>query len=664
MKNANIQWQHGQPFSTEFDDIYFSREGGLVETEYVFMQQNGLPERWMKRKNFVIAETGFGTGLNFLVTVLHWLKTSDDNACLHYISIEKFPLSKADLVQALACWPELESVSMALLENYPPAVKGFHHISLFDHRVVLMLIFDDAGASLPRLQANVDAWYLDGFAPGKNEDMWSTEIFKHIARTGATSTNEKIGTTFSTFTAAGIVSRGLQAEGFDVDKVKGFGNKREMLRGVLTNKAAKKAESKSRPPWFDLPAHKPKPKDKRHAVVVGAGIAGITTACALAKHGWSVEIIESNEAIAQGGSGNPQGIVLPRISMGDSAERAFYDVAFFKTLRELARLKQQYPELSWQQGGVLQLGSTERIKKQIAQLKCAPVTSPEIVQVMSAEAASEIAGISIDEEALYFPLAGWLDPVQLCRLLLKEAGDSVQLKNNCHVGSIEVVEDVWTLCDEKRSLISKSDTVILANASAANLFTQTSFLPLYSARGQISVISSTETSQKLSCAICHDGYILPESNGKHVIGASFNTGDDSTESRLEDDRDNISRLRKSLPDLFSGELSILNSRAAVRATTSDRLPLVGPVADEAFFTENYHDLHKGRPAEKYVSAKYLDGLYVNAGHGARGLTSAFLTAEVIASQLNDEPLAVSDSIWQALSPSRFTIRKYRKASNV
>lgn len=679
MMNADIQWKHGQPFSTEFDDIYFSREGGLAETEYVFMQQNGLPERWKNRKKFVIAETGFGTGLNFLTTVLHWLKSTDantcDNACLHYISFEKFPLRKADLVQALACWPELESVSGPLIENYPPAVKGFHRISLFDHRVVLMLIFDDAAASLPQLHANVDAWYLDGFAPGKNEDMWSDDIFKHIARTGtslsATSTNEKTGTTFSTFTAAGNVRRGLQEVGFDVDKVKGFGSKREMLRGVLTNKSAKnpaiKAESKNRPPWFDLPTHKPKSKDGLHAVVIGAGIAGITTACSLAKRGWTVEIIESNETIAHGGSGNPQGVVLPRISMGDNAERAFYDAAFLKALRELECLKLQFPELDWQQGGVLQLGSTERIKKQIAQLKCAPDTSPvisaEIAQVMSAEAASEIAGITIDTEALYFPLAGWLDPVQLCQLLLKGAGESVRLKNNCHVGSIEVVEGVWRLYDKKHALITQSDNVVIANASAASLYTQTSFLHLRSARGQISVISSTANSQKLSCAICHDGYILPESNGTHVIGASFIAGDDGAERRSEDDIENISRLQKALPDLFAGELSTINSRASVRATTPDRLPLVGPVADEVFFSENYHDLHKGRPAEKYVSARYLDGLYVNTGHGARGLTSAFLAAEVIASQLNDEPLAVSDSVWQALSPSRFTIRQYRKASN-
>jgi tRNA 5-methylaminomethyl-2-thiouridine biosynthesis bifunctional protein len=245
-------------------------------------------------------------------------------------------------------------------------------------------------------------------------------------------------------------------------------------------------------------------------------------------------------------------------------------------------------------------------------------------------------------------------------LLIKDRKDSVRLRNNLHIESIEVVDGVWKLCDKNNSLITQADTVILANASAASHFTQTSFLPLHFARGQISVISSTANSQKLSRAICHDGYILPASNGRHVIGASFIMGDNGTEPRAEEDNENISQLQKSLPDIFAGDISIVNHRAAVRATTPDRLPLVGPVADEAFFAENYHDLHKGRSAEKYASAKYLDGLYVNAGHGARGLTSAFLAAEVIASQINDEPLAVADSIWQALSPSRFMIRNFRK----
>jgi tRNA 5-methylaminomethyl-2-thiouridine biosynthesis bifunctional protein len=651
MKHADIQWQQGQPFSTKFNDIYFSREGGLEETEYVFLQQNGLPERWRdstQSEPFVIAETGFGTGLNFLITVHHWLQKADKQACLHFLSLEKFPLSKIDLEQALACWPELEYISTQLIENYPPAVKGFHHISLCGHRVVLILVFGDAEEILPRIHARVDAWYLDGFAPDKNPAMWTMAVFNQIARLG------KPGTTFSTFTAAGVVRRGLQEAGFEVEKVKGFGKKREMLRGVLTEEV----EAKGRPPWFALPGSRVKTENSKHAVVIGAGIAGITTAWSLAKRGWKVDIIERHDSIAQGGSGNPLGIVMPRISLGDSVEREFYDTAFFKTLRVLAALKQQYPELDWQQGAVLQLACSERISGQIKKLDCVP----ELAQAVSAEQASEIAGVEIETGALYFPHAGWLDPIQLCQLLLTDAGDNISLHTNTDVASIQYADGTWQLLDAKKSLINKSGTVILANANAAGQFPQSAFLPLEAARGQVTLIPATAHSRQLRCAICHEGYILPESHGEHVIGASFLAGDSSTESRREEDMENIRQLQRSLPRLFTNETPVVNSRAALRAITADRLPLLGPLPDETFFANNYHDLHKGKPASKYPPAEYLDGLYVNTGHGARGLTSAFLSAEVISSQLKHEPLAVAETTWQALSPARFLIRKFRKGA--
>lgn len=647
MKHADIQWQQGQPISTEFDDIYFSREGGLEETEYVFLQLNGLPERWLGVEQFVIAETGFGTGLNFLTTAYHWLQQADEQACLHYISIEKFPLSKSDLEQALACWPELETLATQLIENYPPAVKGFHHIPLFDHRVVLTLIFGNVEDALPQLHARVDAWYLDGFAPDKNPDMWTAAVFKQMARLG------KPGTSFSTFTAAGLVRRGLQTAGFEVEKVKGFGKKRQMLRGILRQDI----EYKSRAPWFALPRLKRKIDNSKHAVVIGAGIAGITTAWSLARRGWQVDIIDRDEAIALGGSGNPLGIVMPRFSLGESAECAFYDTAFFKTLRELNKLKQHYPELNWQQGGVLQLAHSARIQQQLGKLDCAP----ELAQALNAKQASEIAGVEIETSTLYFPQAGWLDPGQLCQLLLKDAGDTISLQLDTDVHAIHYAEGTWQLLDTRQSLITESNIVILANAGAVSQFSQTAYLPVEHARGQVSLIPATARSQQLRCAVCHEGYILPANQGEHVIGASFVIGDSSTELRQAEDESNLQKLRKHMPGLFTDDLTIANSRAALRATTSDRLPLIGPVMDETFFAENYRDLHKGKPPSYYPAAKYLEGLYVNTGHGARGLTSAFLAAEVIASQLNHEPLVVAESIWQAVCPQRFQIRKLKRA---
>ena len=509
---------------------------------------------------------------------------------------------------------------------------------------MLTLVFGDAEEYISKINARVDAWYLDGFAPSNNADMWTDEIFKSIACTAI------LGTTFSTFTAAGIVRRGLQKAGFNVEKVKGFGKKREMLRGEFNEERPHRSSA----PWFDLPQREN--KAAKHAVVVGSGIAGITTAYALAKRGWTVDVVEKNNAIAQGGTGNPQGVVMPRISLGESVGREFYDAAFLKTLRELKALNLKFQDLKWRPCGVLQLPSSERIKKQIDKLDYVP----ELVRAVSSKEASELSGVKLNETALHFPSSGWINPLDLCEQLLSGAGDSIRLHTGIDVKSMECIDGMWELKASNNNLVARSGVLVLANAAAAKDFSQTSFLPLENARGQLSLVSSNDESNKLSCVICHYGYILPQINSKHLIGASFIAGDNCLEPRENEDNENVSQLNKALPNLFEKSIRVETSRVSMRATTVDRLPIIGLVPDEKFFTENYQDLHKGKLASKYPSAKYVEGLYVNVGHGARGLTSSFLAAEVIASQLNDEPLAVSKSVSQALSPSRFIIRKFKK----
>jgi len=639
MINADIQWKDDQPFSNRFDDVYFSREGGPAESKHVFLDNNNLPGRWQHTSSFVIAETGFGSGLNFLLTAMCWLKDKGPKEQLHYISIEKYPLSKADLQRALGHWPELAELANELIEHYPPAINGFHHIPLFDNRVSLTLIFDDVVNALQGLHARVNAWYLDGFAPAKNPDMWTSEVFDSIVK------NSSPGTTFSTFTASGDVRRGLQAAGFEVEKVEGYGKKREMLRGTLSKP---NLEAKP-PPWYALPA----PANyHQHAVIIGAGIAGITTAWALARRGWTVDIFEKNTHIAEGGSGNPLGIVMPRFNLSDNNESRFYNSAYFKTLRNLHDLHARHPEFNWQQGGVLQLPHTQRIENQIRTIDCCP----ELAQAIDANNASAIAGIKLQTSALYFPLAGWLNPVELCERLLSEANSNIHIHLDTSIGSINHSGTSWHINDSNGRQLLTSSSVILANATLANKFPQSCGLPIDSARGQISVIPSTPESSKLRCPICHEGYIIPASNNKHVIGASFLAGDDSTLVREEEDQANLQQQYQYLPGLLEPASASAFSRAGLRATTPDRLPVIGPVFDDAFFSEHYADLHKGKPASRYPQAGYHDGLFINAGHGARGLTSAFLSAEIISSMLCGDPLPIPEKLWQAISPSRFKVR--------
>ena len=225
---SRLAWRDGQPYSETFDDVYFSRDSGLEETRHVFLLNNQLPQRFaamLPHQVFTIGETGFGTGLNFLCAWQCFRQHAQQDAHLHFVSVEKYPLSLADLNQALALWPELTDLSEQLCAKYTELPTGWHRLIFDGGRVSLTLIIDDALTALPQLDAQVDAWFLDGFSPSKNPDMWSETLFSAMALHSAP------GASLATFTSAGFVRRALQAAGFTVEKTAGFGSKREMTRG-------------------------------------------------------------------------------------------------------------------------------------------------------------------------------------------------------------------------------------------------------------------------------------------------------------------------------------------------------------------------------------------------------------------------------------------------
>jgi tRNA 5-methylaminomethyl-2-thiouridine biosynthesis bifunctional protein len=217
----------GAPSSRDFDDVYFSEEDGLAETAHVFLSGNNLPMEWQNKARFVICEAGFGTGLNFLSAWKLFEETGPSGHCLDVLSIEKFPLSRTEIATYLSPWKEtLGSFLVELLNQYPPLFPGFHRLRLSD-RVTLTLIFDDLNDALPEIQANVDAWFLDGFMPSINPDMWSKALFEHMTRLSHP------GSRVATYTAAGYVRRALADAGFEVERVKGFGSKRHMTVGCF-----------------------------------------------------------------------------------------------------------------------------------------------------------------------------------------------------------------------------------------------------------------------------------------------------------------------------------------------------------------------------------------------------------------------------------------------
>jgi tRNA 5-methylaminomethyl-2-thiouridine biosynthesis bifunctional protein len=701
---AKIDWRDTQtPVSLQFDDVYFSRESGLEETRHIFLNHNRLHERWKqldsnnphtikaetrKSAHFIIAETGFGTGLNFLATWQLWQQLAPADWTLHYISLEKYPLRSEDLRTALNAWPELEIFSTELINNYPAPVPGQHTLILNDNRIHLHLLIGDANTCLDTLIEpvgsesgltspckhpwTVDAWFLDGFAPSKNPDMWNEKLFRQMHLLS----NEH--TTFATFTAAGNVRRGLQAAGFKVEKVAGFGKKREMMRGkfVPTQTVAQASQVKpantrqealSETPWFFPPGRVA--SKKQQAIIIGAGIAGSTSALSLAQRGWQTIVIESHQQAGQEGSGNPQGVLYTRLSPQNSELSEFALLSFQYALR----FYQQHLTLdnaSNKLCGVLQLAYND--KERLAQTRLHEIYQhyPDLVRFVDAQQASDIAGIELQHPALYYPKAGWLEPQRICTALLGH--NNIQVLYGQRATELQWDGKLWHVLDQNGTLIQSAAVIVIANASDATLLTPTRQLPLKAIRGQVSMPLATAASRQLRCVICHDGYIAPPvSSGlsadryqRHCMGATFTLNDQERKVKLADHQQNWSSLENHIPSLACAlgkpDFTTLPGRTAFRCTTPDYLPIVGAVADQQAFEADYALLRKNARALINKRGTYLPGLYINVGHGSRGLTSAPLCANLLAALINGEPRPVSPKILKALSPARFIIRGLKR----
>ena len=667
--HAQLQWdEDGQPVSSAFGDVYFSRANGLEETRHVFLQHNQLSERWQQLSDgdhFTIAETGFGSGLNFLAAWQLWLGAAPAGAQLHFVSVEKFPLTKTDLQRALALWPELSELTAQLIDAYPVFVgTGFHRLNFMNGRVKLTLIIDDAALGFAQLLATpqpafashcakIDAWFLDGFAPAKNPQMWSDALFTVIRQLS------RAGTTAATFSAAGIVKQGLKFAGFTIQKVPGFGRKREMVKAhmelepAIDQQELQQARSYSPypVPWTINAAEKI-PAEK-HALIIGGGLAGCTSARALAERGWKVTLLERHAALAQEASGNPQGVLYAKLSHKREAQAEF-------NLHAL-QFAQQFYRSRWHdigaQCGVLQLAHSESELQLHEQLREKFAAADELVQFVDATQASDIAGVSLTHSALYFPNAGWINPRKLCESLT--AHPAITLITECAALELIPIDDHWQINNRPEL---RAPVVIIANASDAQSFALTQHLPIKSIRGQITYLPQTSVSSHLKTLVCSEGYIGPVVNGLHCTGATFNLKDSDITLRAADHQVNLENLRSPLPELLAAweaeniSPENLAGRVAFRCTLPDYLPLVGSVAHEQAMEEDFAPLRKNARAAVNKTGRYHQGLFINIGHGSRGLAYTPLCAELLAAHINQEVLPLPRELANALNPARFLIR--------
>ncbi len=522
--------------SEEFDDIYFSPDDGLAETAHVFLRGNNLPAAWAQIQNFTIAETGFGTGLNFLSAWKLFDETAVAGAMLDFVSFEKYPLTSAQIGVALGAWSGYFGGRLErLLESYPLRVSGFHRVHL-SGTVRLTLIFDDVNDALPQLTApcGVNAWFLDGFAPAKNPQMWSETLFREMARLSAPTA------TVASFTAAGAVRRGLAAQGFTVSKTRGYGRKRDMTQAVY------RGETNITPATAT-----------RRVAVIGGGLAGTACASALKRRGLDVVIYDPH-GLAQFASGNRLGIYNPRFSQQRTAESDFYSSGF----AALARLND-----TGQRCGSLHLVTDDDKRKRFDGVLQNWDWHSDHARMLSAQEASAQAGVSLPADALFLPDSGYISPHDLCV---------------AYAAGVEVRKDIY----DPREF----DAVILANGIQAKDHPGLADLPIHTVRGQISFLESTGAPE-LKSNICYGGYLSANNPFGLTAGATFQQWRSDTDVTDEDHQSILENLHAAVPALAEG-FRVTGGRAALRCAAKDRFPVIGLVPESSgLYVSTAHGSH-------------------------------------------------------------------------
>lgn len=594
----------GAPRSRQFDDVYFSSADGLAESRAVFLAGCGLPQAWRGRGRYCVGELGFGSGLNIVALLELWARTREAGAQLHVFSIEAFLMPAADARRALAGWPELEPLTGRLIAGWPRLAPGFHRLVLGDLGVTLDLAVMDAAEALQAWSGRADAWFLDGFSPARNPEMWSPAVLHGIAARSAP------GACAATFTVAGAVRRGLAEAGFTVEKRPGFGFKRERLEAHL--------------PPASRPSPEPSPK---RVAIVGAGIAGAALARAFASLGARALVLEAGRPGA-GASGNPAALVMPRLDAGGGGVAQLYAQAFARAVD----LYGEHAGLIIDRGAV-QAENGPKDASRFDRIAAGGLFTSEAVQRLSPDelaaalgepACDGVGGLAFAEAVVVEPAAvldRWLSTAEL---------------RHAAVARFERADGGWRLFDAEDGLIAEVDILCLAaGADTARSAPQT---PLSSVRGQISAAATPERPG----AALWGGYVVPSRDGL-VFGATHDRDDADTDLRTQDHARNFDLLRQAKPSLAARLAgAAIDGRASLRAVTPDFLPLAGAV-----------------PAS-IDDPSDTPGLFVLSGLGSRGFCAAPLLAEHVAALALEAPSPLPRALAEIVRPARFSLRQRRR----
>ena len=639
-----IDWlPDGTPYSPRFGDRYHSENGGLDQAHQVFLHGCGLPAAWAGQAQWRILETGFGFGLNFLVTWAAWRTDAQRPRLLHFISTEAWPVSAADLLRAASAHPELAPLAQELHDQFWGLLPGVHRLTFDAGRVMLTLCIGDAQTVLRQQEWTVDSVYLDGFSPQRNPELWNLHTLKAVARCC------RRGTRLATWTIARAVRDALTQCGFHVEKVPGVPPKRDNLQATFD------------PRWEPRTSRTPPTRPVRAAparcLVIGAGLAGAATAASLARRGWQVQVLDMGDAPAAGASGLPVGLFAPHLSPDDNVFSRVSRSGVRAMLQQSKALLQD--GVDWNPCGVL-----ERRPEQNLGLPAGWEQSPGADWSQAASAPTlQAAGLAQDTPACWHAKAGWVQPARLVRALLAQPGIAwcprksvARLQRSPATDSAATGDStatgIWQALDDHGHTIAEAECVVLTAGPACNALLAASSaptLPLQSVRGQLSWgRQDTGAAALPPFPVNGNGGLVahvPRDAGlAWHMGSTFERDVDALPLTSAEvaaaHANNWRRLQELLPNAAPtlqaafastshSDTAAVCAWASVRCTATDRLPIVGP-----------------------VDAQALPGLWVCTAMGARGLTRAVLCGELLAALVNAEPLPLDARLARAMGTAR------------
>ena len=644
LRPARIAWREdGTPFSPDYGDIYHSAAGGDAQARHVFLGGNGLPQAWRSRERYVILETGFGLGTNFLATWAAW--RDDPQRCerLFYVALDLHPPAAADLRRMHGAGPHA-GLAGQLIEAWPVPVPGLHALRFDDERVVLLLGFGAAESLLPELVLRADAYYLDGFAPARNPAMWSPAVMRALARLAAP------GATLATYTAARAVRDALTAAGFDVTAAPGYAHKRDMTVGRYA--------PKYRPRSGAAPVRGMAPQDGTapitHAIVIGAGLAGCAAAHALAARGIDVTVFERAQAVAAATSGNRMGALQPMIARDDNRAARYTRAGYLDTLARLRALRSIDPGCAGL-AGLLHLAGDADEEAGMADTAARLDFAPDYLAMLTRAEASTRAGVAVSHGGWWFPQGGWVIPPRYAAALLAAHAQRITLLLDCAVHALARTATGWRVHDGAGRVLAEAPAVVVATAHAAAELLGPG-VALQRLRGQVSELPATSLAPP-RLPVTGDGYVLPARDGVCVVGATYEHEDiDDPAPRVAAHAENLERVARLLagqrPDVDPRRLA---GRVGWRAVAHDRLPLAGLVHDAQALAAA-----TTRHMPGLAELPRQPGLACLAALGSRGMAWAGIGAALIAAQWCGDPWPVERSLAEAVDPGRFALRRMRR----